>query len=274
MQNSNQDRYFKKNGKTVDEKYILKIKEKEGKKLFSRWFILFLVLLGLLTVGYNIYSHPYFKISEVYISGNNKVDDTEIIEKLNGPIGKNILIYNPADYLSNLNDIIYIKEAEILKVFPNILNVRLKESYPLYYQAKDDRNYIISNDGRLEEISDSVDTNNLIKIKGASLRENVGENFTGSDASIDLIKKLEKVQYFNALKELNLENKADIGIIINDIVIKFGDLNNIDYKLKLLENILNDIDEKGITAVSIDIKDTDNPVVRVASDSFSENLNY
>ena len=276
MQNSNDDRFFKKDGKTVNKKYIAKKNSQiADKKLFSKWFVLFLILLALATIFYNIYNHSYFKVKEVYVSGNHETDNTEIITSLNNPIGKNILLYNPDEYVANIKALDYVKDASVSKVFPNLISVNISESYPLYYVSKNNQTYIISNDGKLLEISEGeIETNDLIKISGANVKETVGENFTGSEASLDLIQKIQEVYYFNALKELNLENKADIGIMLHDIDVKFGDLNNIDYKLKLLGKVLNDIEEKGITAVEIDLKDKENPVVKVASDSFSENLNY
>ena len=71
-----------------------------------------------------------------------------------------------------------------------------------------------------------------------------------------------------------MENKADIGIMINDIDVKFGDLNNISNKLKLLDQILDDIRLKGIKVNQIDLDNGNNPVVKVDNESFSENLNY
>lgn len=52
------------------------------------------------------------------------------------------------------------------------------------------------------------------------------------------------------------------------------DLNDIDYKLKILDNILNDAREKSITVTSIDLNNGKNPIVNVSPDSYSENLNY
>ena len=62
--------------------------------------------------------------------------------------------------------------------------------------------------------------------------------------------------------------------MINDIDVKFGDLNDIDYKLKILDNILNDARGKSITITEIDLDNGKNPVVKVSPDSYSDNLNH
>ena len=51
--------------------------------------------------------------------------------------------------------------------------------------------------------------------------------------------------------------------MIQDIEVKFGDLNNISKKIKLLEKILQEIKDKGLEAVSINLNNGDNPLVVV-----------
>ncbi|WP_296141040.1 cell division protein FtsQ/DivIB [uncultured Anaerococcus sp.] len=276
MQNSNDDRYFKKDGRTVNKKYIAKkhSKKKES-KLFSKWFVFFLIMLALASIVYSIYVHSYMKISEIYITGNNITPDTEIIGQIGNPIGENILLYNAKEHEPNISKMTYIENASIKKVFPNLLNINVEEDYPLFFQNSEGKKYYISNKGTLlgESLKD-FDESLLKEIKGANLRKNIGENFTGSEASLNFIRAIQKFSYFNEVKQLNLENKAEIGIMINDIDVKFGDLNDIDYKLKILDNILNDARQKSITLISIDLDNGDNPIVKVSPESYSENLNY
>lgn len=51
--------------------------------------------------------------------------------------------------------------------------------------------------------------------------------------------------------------------MIQDIEVKFGDLNNSSYKIKLLEKILQDIKSKELEAASINLNNGDNPLVVV-----------
>ena len=62
--------------------------------------------------------------------------------------------------------------------------------------------------------------------------------------------------------------------MLKDIDVKFGDLNDIDYKLKVLDNILNDSEKKSIAVTEIDLGNGKNPIVKVSPDSYSDNLNY
>lgn len=276
MQNSNDDRYLKKDGKTVNKKYVAKKHSRQkDKKLFSKGFMVFLILLALASIIYSIYDHSYMKISQIYITGNDISPDTEIIGQIGNPIGENILLYKPHDHESDITELPYIENANIKKVFPNLLNISVEENYPLFYQNIDGKDFYISNKGLLigEDIGE-FDKSMLKEIKGANLRKQIGENFTGSDASLKFLKAIQNFWYFNEVNQLNLENKAQIGIMLKDIDVKFGDLNDIDYKLKVLDNILNDAEEKSITVTEIDLGNGKNPIVKVSPDSYSDNLNY
>ena len=276
MQNNNDNRYLKKDGKTMKKTYVAKKNnrnfEKE-KKLFSKPFVFFLIILFLLTILYSLYSHTFMQISDIYISGNKNISDEQIISQMSNPIGENILTYNIADSEERINSIDTVDGVEIKKVFPNLLSIEVDESYPLFYQEEKDKTYYIDNKAKITDHSPE-NNDGLIKIKGAKLRNITGENFTSSEASLNFVKAIQEFSYIDKVKEIDLENKAEIGIMLNDIDVKFGDLNNISDKLKLLDKILNDIDQKGVLAVQIDLDNGKNPIVKVDDQSFSEDLNY
>lgn len=276
MQNNNDNRYLKKDGKTIKKTYVAKKNnrnfEKE-KKVFSKPFVFFLIILFLLTVLYSLYIHPFMQISDIYISGNKNISDEQIISQISNPIGQNILTYNIADSEERISAIDTIDGVEIKKVFPNLLSIEVDETYPLFYQEEKDKTYYIDNKAKI--IEKNLENNEgLIKIRGAKLRNITGENFTSSEASLNFIKAIQEFSYIDKVQEIDLENKAEIGIMLNDIDVKFGDLNNISDKLKLLDKILNDIDQKGVLAVQIDLDNGKNPKVKVDDQSFSEDLNY
>ncbi|MCZ6925920.1 MAG: FtsQ-type POTRA domain-containing protein [Rickettsia endosymbiont of Ixodes persulcatus] len=207
------------------------------------------------------------------MSGNKNISDEQIISQMSNPIGENILTYNIADSEERINAIDTVDGVEIKKVFPNLLSIEVDESYPLFYQEDKDKTFYIDNKAKIVENSPE-NNDGLIKIRGAKLRNITGENFTSSEASLNFVKAIQEFSYIDKVKEIDLENKAEIGIMLNDIDVKFGDLNNISDKLKLLDKILNDIDQKGVLAVQIDLDNGKNPRVKVDDQSFSEDLNY
>ena len=99
MTNNNDDRLIKKGSRVFSKKHIAKKHSKDEKKN-NKLFVSLLILAFLLGVCYNIYTHPYMKIQDIYINGNRVTEDTQIIKKLRSPLGKNILLYNPRAFKS------------------------------------------------------------------------------------------------------------------------------------------------------------------------------
>lgn len=270
MTNSNDDRIIKKGSRFFSKKYIAKKKSKEESKTRSIIFRVLLVIAFLAGVFYNLYSHPYMKIQDIYISGNTITDDTEIIKKLRSPIGKNILLYKPTEYEKDLTSISYIKKVKIRKVFPKILSVKVYEEYPLFVKNS---NIYITNTGKITKDVDPKIKDRLIDIKILNSRKNQGEDITSSKALMDFINTISQASFIADISQLNLENKLDIGIMVQDIEVKFGDLNNVDKKIKLLETIILDINKKGLEVESINLNNGENPLVVVDEESYNENLN-
>ncbi|MDU3153734.1 MAG: hypothetical protein E6706_05755, partial [Anaerococcus hydrogenalis] len=96
------------------------------------------------------------------------------------------------------------------------------------------------------------------------------KKFTDDKKVLDFINLLQKLKHSKDIKEIDLENYNDIGIIIKDIQINFGDLKNYKYKLKLLDSVLKDIDNKKLKAYTISLDKGKNPVVEVEENSLDE----
>ena len=263
MTNNNDDRLIKKGSRVFNKKYIAKKHSKEEEGGNKKLFIFLLILAFCLGVFYNIYTHPYMKIQDIYINGNRVTEDTEIIKKLKSPLGKNILLYKPTKYEKDIENLDYIKSAKVRKVFPKILSVKVEEDFPMFAIKKYGKEIIVTNNGLVTDKKTYSEKARLIEIKTKGVETTLGQSFTSSEASQDFIKELQASSLIGSVSQLNLENKLDIGIMIQDIEVKFGDLNNSSYKIKLLEKILQDIKSKGLEAESINLNNGDNPLVVV-----------
>lgn len=239
--------------------------EKIKKKLLTPFFVIFLIIISLLVVIINIFRHDYFKISQIYVDGNKMLSDEQILSKLNNPIGVNILVYDENKSLESLKKEEFIKEVNIKKEYPDKIIVNIKEEYPLMVVEYDNTNYIIANTSKVLDKTKNV--NSLIKIKGLKKKPKIGENFTDKQTLLKFIEKLQTYKYSSNIKEIDLENYDHIGIILNDIHINFGNLKNYDYKLKLLDSVLKDINDKALTAYTISLDKGKDPVVEVEQKS-------
>lgn len=245
-----------------------KIKRKE--KLFTPFFIVFLVILSLAILIYNFFNHEYFKISQVFIEGNKVLTDDQILKKLNNPVGKNIVLYDEKESIEKLKKDQIIKKISIDKEMPDKIVVKVKEEYPYMYTTYKKDKYIITNNGKVLDKTIKLNNKSLIKIKLPNKKPIIGKKFTNDKNILEFISLLQKLKYSKDIKEIDLENYNDIGIIIKDIQINFGDLKNYKYKLKLLDSVLKDIDNKKLKAYSISLDKGKNPVVEVEEKSLDE----
>ena len=183
---------------------------------------------------------------------------------------KNIIWKDEKKSKENIKKEKIIKSAKIEKELPDKIIVRVKEEYPYMIARYKKDSYIIANTGKVLDKTVNEENNNLLKIKGIKNKPEIGKNFTDKKNLIKFIDSIQKLKYAKDIKEIDLENYNEIGIIINDIQINFGDLKNYNYKLKLLDSVLKDIENKKIKAYSISLNKGKNPVVEVEEKSLDE----
>ncbi len=245
-------------------------KLKRKQKLFPPFFVIFLIIVIAAILIFNLFRHDYYKISQVYIKGNKILSNDQILSKLNNPMETNIILYDEKESIENLKKEKIIKSAKIEKELPDKIIVRVKEEYPYMIARYKKDSYVIANTGKVLDKTANEENNNLLKIKGIKNKPEIGKNFTDKKNLIKFIDSIQKLKYAKDIKEIDLENYNEIGIIINDIQINFGDLKNYNYKLKLLDSVLKDIENKKIKAYSISLNKGKNPVVEVEEKSLDE----
>lgn len=238
--------------------------KKKG-KIFNKRFVCFLVFIGILTIVINTLRHPYLKVGQIFVEGNERIQVTEVISKIENPVGKNILFYNTKKQEKKLLETDTIEKAEVTKKFPKVINIKISEIYPEFYIEDDDKVTYLSN--KVSVLEDDKLSKNL---KDSLIRININQ---ASDEGIkkfsqdadykEFIDKVKKTSYMDSISELNLENKAHIGIIVKDIVVDFGNMDEITYKLGLLESILKDVESKNQDVSSINLTNGKKPIVEI-----------
>lgn len=242
-----------------------RVVRKKKPKTFTKRFVIFLIVLFLSVFIVNALRHPYMKISQVYVTGNERLKDTDIISRVQNPIGKNILTYNVKKNEKKLIEEDTIEEAEIKKVFPKVINIKIKETYPRFFIEDKEKITYISNQGRImdsEEIHANT-KNSLINIKISDYKEDIREEFTDDEDLLNFINEINSSSFVDLINQLNFENNRHIGIIIKDMRVDFGDLKESSYKIRLLESILKDVESKDLDVSSIDLSNGKNPVVEI-----------
>ena len=108
----------------------------------------------------------FFKIQNIEITNNNKINKTDIINKLNHIYNKNILFISNDDILESLKTVNYLEKIEVKKKYPDTIVIRIYETKPVGILFKNNTKYIIDTLSNLITFNDNLVNNNFPNIFG------------------------------------------------------------------------------------------------------------
>ena len=156
------------------------------KKLYK--LILLLTILILLTTYspnkatfFNKNNNFFFKIQNIEITNNNKINKTDIINKLNHIYNKNILFISNNDISEPLKTVNYLEKIEVKKKYPDTIVIKIYETKPVGILFKNNTKYIIDTVSNLITFNDNLVNNNF-------------PNIFGKDAERDFINFFEQLK--------------------------------------------------------------------------------
>jgi len=156
------------------------------KKLYK--IILLLTILIFLTTYspnkitfFNKNNNFFFKIQNIEITNNNKINKTDIINKLNHIYNKNILFISNDDISESLKTVNYLEKIEVKKKYPDTIVIRIYETKPVGILFKNNTKYIIDTVSNLITFNDNLVNNNF-------------PNIFGKDAERDFINFFEQLK--------------------------------------------------------------------------------
>jgi len=177
------------------------------------WLTL-LILLFLGTFLYFLFFSPFFQIKEILISGNEEISAEKVKNIVEKNLEKKILFLSTKNiFLVNLNHIKKeildsfppIAETEILKVFPDTLNVIIEERLAIANLCQENNCFLLDGEGIIFEKNFKE---NLIKIADEQTVDRIptlGEKIIEKDY-LDKIFKVQK----NISEDLKIEIKEFI----------------------------------------------------------------
>ena len=141
------------------------------KKLYK--IILLLTILIFLTTYspnkitfFNKNNNFFFKIQNIEITNNNKINKTDIINKLNHIYNKNILFISNNDISKPLKTVNYLEKIEVKKKYPDTIVIKIYETKPVGILFKNNTKYIIDTLSNLITFNDNLVNNNFPNIFG------------------------------------------------------------------------------------------------------------
>ena len=240
-----------------------RVQRKKRKRMLLLRLFIFLLFVSSVII-YALRS-SFFKIDEVEASGGKKVSEQEILLAADISAEDNILILSKKGLIQKLEEIPYIKSASIKKKLPGTIIIETIEREP-YLQFENGYSFaVIDIEGVLLE-------NSIRKLQEVGLVKGVTWEYTPDGETIlekvqgtlikDLLNDQELSSVVSQIKELEVKDSTNIKFILfNGIAVEFGPMNNVKYKLKVLEEILADVEKKNIPTKMILMNKGEHPIL-------------
>lgn len=243
-------------------------KRKEKKRMKRRKRTLkFLMLMLLLTLIYLFaFKTNFFNIKDIKVVGNNKINYNQIVKASMCMEDENIFKINKNSGEEALEELPYIKKAEIKRQLPKGIVIDIEEREEIVAISHIGSFIYIDKEGYILSIEEKDEKIDLPQIFGLDLTElQLGKNVfqqIEDDNVIDFILLSNKAELLSKMRYINLSNKNSVMIELKDgIRVAFGPLNNVKYKMSFLFEILEDINKKDINAKQILLNKGDNPII-------------
>ncbi len=218
-------------------------------------FFLILSVLFLILLGTEI-----FAIHKITVLGNRNIEYNEIVKLSGIEIGENIFKLDVKRVEENLKSNPYIAVEKIERKFPDtvILHINERESravieYMGVYIVMDSHGYILEVRNDLGGISYPIITGMRVT---AFL---VGQRIQSSDPYQvrildELLSPLYTHEVNSMISEINIEDPGNIFCISREgILVKIGQASDMEKKILLMKEVLNQLNREGITKGVLDV---------------------
>ena len=232
--------------------------KRRRKKRSKKGIIFFLIIAAIIAAGLTA---PFFNIRTVTVSGLSRLTEEEIINQAQIDMGNNIFRTSMGKAEKRLTKLPYVEKAEIARKFPDIVKIKITESVLAAY-IKSEQGYIgIDKNGKVLEIANENE-NAVMTLTGVDTDGKIllGETLDGfSDTALECIEKLEECEILPIVADINLENSVNIIVTTREGLETFlGTTDELDYKIKLLQNIIS----QGYTSGIFDTSNPSQPTFR------------
>ncbi|AKN33986.1 cell division protein FtsQ [Clostridium carboxidivorans P7] len=245
--------------KTENELILRRRKRKRIKKILMLFILLLSICITLCL------KHPYFNIKNIEVSGNRNISSKEIVDLSRLFKGNNIFYINVRNGENNILSNPYISEVQIKRKLPATVQINIKEREALFYNAKDNKYFIVDKNGVVLQKKDDIKGMHLVKLDGFDYdKSEIGKVLKNDDKSkIDIVTNLGNIILNSkntiGVTYIDLNSTIDIKIYFGDMCVKLGRSDNLDKKVNEALNIINSKGLKGAKGY-IDVSFDGNPV--------------
>jgi hypothetical protein len=206
----------------------------------------------------------FFRITDVQISGATKYTNDQILQMSGIKDGDNLLFVDKAAVAQAIGQgLPYLSEVVVEKDIPNRIVIKVAESKPLAAVKFDGDWWVIDQNARVLEKSDTIGISGKIIVSGLTPKAaGAGVVIAVDDSEktklqylINVLSALESAGMNDRVSTLDVSNITDLTLEVDGrFTVSFGNGENAAYKLVWLNKIISQLgsDDRGQIIVSSD----------------------
>ncbi|MBS4025146.1 MAG: FtsQ-type POTRA domain-containing protein [Clostridia bacterium] len=237
-------------------------KKRKRRRLYFKVLLSLLILTGL--IFFSLKS-SFFQLTDIQVIGNEKISKEQILQISKLIPGNNMLLISKSQVEKNIKGLPYAKDVEVKRKWPKSIEISIQERTP-YLQFENGYSYaIVDGEGIYLEnsIRSLIEIPMVKSVQWPSIR--YGDSLIEVDEKsglFDFFNDEEIYEITNKFKEIVYESEENTKInLINGVLVEFGPLINVKYKLRMLNEIIVDIEKKNIPTRMIIMNKGEHPIV-------------
>lgn len=213
-------------------------KQKRLRMLLS--FIIAITVIVIL-IGFSLKS-DFFNINKINIKGNLNISKEKLLHTSAIISGENIFRISRKNAEKNILELPYTKSVQVKRKLPREIDIEVVEREEKLLVKNISMYYVIDEEGFILNQFDSNNKDLPVVLGLKTDKIDIGDNlFSNLDLQEfeDFIKEGEKLDLLSSIYRINIDNNENFNIMINSgIDVAFGTLDNVRYKVRLLNEIL------------------------------------
>lgn len=236
-------------------------KDKKKGKISNRTAMILLIAVFILLAAFIFLRHKAFNVKYIRVEGNTVLSDEELIDQLNDS-NRNIFLYSKNEIKKTLLQLPGIRSVQVRKELPNKLVITVEESYILA-ETDQEPPLLIDNEGKvLDKIPDGFSSRvKPLMVSFPDRKLEKGSSFSADQRELDFLITLSHSLISDEVKKVVFNKSNNIDIILKDVKVYFGPLDDILEKISTLTAVYHEVQNKGVNAKEIILNQGKNPIV-------------
>ena len=250
--------------KTVNKNSYYKSKKKTKNVKLVIFIIIAVIIIAAIVL---LFTLPVFKVESFTIEGTEKYTVDEIVEKSGLKVNENIFFQLLKGVSKNINELPYVDSASVKIIFPNKLDIKIKERTYYFFAFDKEKNkfYRIDKNGYImDEANINDKQNDELLVYGFIFDNEVVFGTRLKDVDISKIvayenikNEFEKTNIEGSITKVNFENSLTTITLNDKLNVIFPNDDDVKYKMSFFKSILDKIGEDSVGVIDMT---KDNPV--------------